>query len=116
MRLCLCAGVARDVDHVITTAELGKIFVERGIKLSELPESEFDSLIGEGTGGAVLFGTTGGVMEAALRTVCEQVRWKQRWQGRQLARGLPPALCHSRFGCGCLSQRWLCCVPSAASG
>jgi hypothetical protein len=57
----------------MTTAELGKIFVERGIKLNELPESGFDSLIGEGTGGAVLFGTTGGVMEAALRTVYEVV-------------------------------------------
>lgn len=66
-------GLARDVDHVMTTAELGKIFVERGIKLNELPESGFDSLIGEGTGGAVLFGTTGGVMEAALRTVYEVV-------------------------------------------
>lgn len=66
-------GLARDVDHVMTTAELGKIFQERGIKLNELPESPFDDLIGEGTGGASLFGTTGGVMEAALRTVCEQV-------------------------------------------
>jgi len=66
-------GQARDVDHVMTTAELGKIFVERGIKLNELPESEFDCLVGEGSGGAVLFGTTGGVMEAALRTVYEQV-------------------------------------------
>jgi iron only hydrogenase large subunit-like protein len=61
------------VDHVITTAEIGKIFLDRGIKLNELPESEFDCLVGEGTGGAVLFGTTGGVMEAALRTVYEQV-------------------------------------------
>jgi len=57
----------------MTTAELGKIFLERGIKLNELPESEFDCLVGEGSGGAVLFGTTGGVMEAALRTVYEQV-------------------------------------------
>lgn len=67
------AGASRDVDHVITTAEIGKIFLDRGIKLNELPESEFDCLVGEGTGGAVLFGTTGGVMEAALRTVYEQV-------------------------------------------
>lgn len=76
---CICvhslslAGQGRDVDHVMTTAELGKIFVERGIKLNELPESDFDCLCGEGTGGAVLFGTTGGVMEAALRTVYEVV-------------------------------------------
>lgn len=71
---CLfCTGLARDVDHVITTAEVGKVFVERGIKLNELPESNFDNPVGEGTGGAVLFGTTGGVMEAALRTVYELV-------------------------------------------
>jgi iron only hydrogenase large subunit-like protein len=66
-------GLARDVDHVMTTVELGKIFQERGIKLNELEESAFDNPIGEGSGGAVLFGTTGGVMEAALRTVYEVV-------------------------------------------
>jgi len=66
-------GLARDVDHVITTAELGKIFVERGIKLQELEPEEFDNPLSEGTGGAVLFGTTGGVMEAAVRTVYELV-------------------------------------------
>lgn len=69
------AGLARDVDHVVTTAEIGKIFVERGIKLNELPESSFDNPIGEGSGGALLFGTTGGVMEAALRTVYEVVSY-----------------------------------------
>nr|ADK77883.1 hydrogenase [Chlorella sp. DT] len=69
-------GLARDVDHVVTTAEVGKIFLERGIKLNELPESNFDNPIGEGTGGALLFGTTGGVMEAALRTVYEVVTQK----------------------------------------
>jgi iron only hydrogenase large subunit-like protein len=46
---------------------------ERGIKLNELPESQFDNPIGTGSGGGVLFGTTGGVMEAALRTVYEVV-------------------------------------------
>jgi hypothetical protein len=66
-------GNARDVDHVITTAELGKILVERGIKLNELEESAFDNPVGEGSGGGLLFGTTGGVMEAALRTVYELV-------------------------------------------
>ncbi|GBF94161.1 iron hydrogenase [Raphidocelis subcapitata] len=66
-------GAVRDVDHVITTAELGKIFQERGINLKELPETEYDNPIGAGSGGAVLFGTTGGVMEAALRTVYELV-------------------------------------------
>ncbi|KAF6255154.1 Fe-hydrogenase [Scenedesmus sp. NREL 46B-D3] len=66
-------GLARDVDHVVTTVELGRIFVQRGIKLDELQESPFDNPIGEGSGGGLLFGTTGGVMEAALRTVYELV-------------------------------------------
>nr|WNF20756.1 hydrogenase [synthetic construct] len=65
-----------NVDHVMTTAELGKIFVERGIKLNDLQESPFDNPVGEGSGGGVLFGTTGGVMEAALRTVYEVVTQK----------------------------------------
>lgn len=66
-------GQGRDVDHVITTAELGKVFVERGIKLQELEPAEFDNPMGVGSGGGVLFGTTGGVMEAALRVVYELV-------------------------------------------
>lgn len=107
----------------MTTAELGKIFVERGIKLAELPESEFDCLIGEGTGGAVLFGTTGGVMEAALRTVYEQVRWMQLRQGRQLACADCLLLCvtlafcaAARHSAGCAASPRLpladCCHPS----
>eukprot|EP00195_Chlamydomonas_chlamydogama_P017097 CAMPEP_0202897236 /NCGR_PEP_ID=MMETSP1392-20130828/6048_1 /ASSEMBLY_ACC=CAM_ASM_000868 /TAXON_ID=225041 /ORGANISM="Chlamydomonas chlamydogama, Strain SAG 11-48b" /LENGTH=501 /DNA_ID=CAMNT_0049582823 /DNA_START=206 /DNA_END=1711 /DNA_ORIENTATION=+ len=64
---------ARDVDHVITTVELAKIFQDRGIKLEELEDSEFDDPLGVGSGGGLLFGTTGGVMEAALRTVYEAV-------------------------------------------
>nr|WNF20815.1 hydrogenase [synthetic construct] len=66
----------RQLDHVITTVELGNIFVERGIKLNDLQESPFDNPVGEGSGGGVLFGTTGGVMEAALRTVYEVVTQK----------------------------------------
>lgn len=69
-------GVARDVDHVITTVELAKAFQERGIDPESLPEEEFDSPLGEGSGGGQLFGTTGGVMEAALRTVAEIVTGK----------------------------------------
>nr|WNF20816.1 hydrogenase [synthetic construct] len=60
-----------NVDHVMTTAELGKIFKERGINLAELPEGEWDNPMGVGSGAGVLFGTTGGVMEAALRTAYE---------------------------------------------
>jgi len=63
----------RDVDHVVTTAELAKIFQEKGINLAELPESPVDDPLGSGSGAGQLFGTTGGVMEAALRTVYEVV-------------------------------------------
>ncbi|GLC64317.1 fungal hydrophobin SC3-like protein [Pleodorina starrii] len=66
-------GGARDVDHVITTAELGNILKERGINLPELPEGDWDQPLGLGTGAGVIFGTTGGVMEAALRTAYELV-------------------------------------------
>nr|WNF20820.1 hydrogenase [synthetic construct] len=62
-----------NVDHVMTTAELGKIFKERGINLPELPDSDWDQPLGLGSGAGVLFGTTGGVMEAALRTAYEIV-------------------------------------------
>lgn len=69
-------GRARDVDHVVTTDELGKLFQSKGINLKDLPETPFDTPIGEGSGGGQLFGTTGGVMEAALRTVYEVVTGK----------------------------------------
>ncbi len=64
---------APDVDAVLTTRELAKMFKEAGIQLPKLPKSEFDQPLGESTGAAVIFGTTGGVMEAALRTVYEKV-------------------------------------------
>ncbi|KXZ54929.1 hypothetical protein GPECTOR_3g10 [Gonium pectorale] len=70
---CVSEPGVRDVDHVITTAELGNIFKERNIPLPELPESDWDQPIGLGSGAGVLFGTTGGVMEAALRTAYEIV-------------------------------------------
>ena len=66
-------GLARDVDHVITTVELARILRDKGVDPEALSESEFDAPLGEGSGGAQLFGTTGGVMEAALRTVAERV-------------------------------------------
>ena len=59
----------RDVDIVLTTREVAKLFKLKGIDLSSIEEQEFDSLMGCGTGAARIFGTTGGVMEAALRTV-----------------------------------------------
>lgn len=61
----------RDMDYVITTRELAKWARERGIDFGVLPDCEFDSLMGTGSGAGVIFGNTGGVMEAALRTVYE---------------------------------------------
>ena len=60
-----------DVDDVLTTRELARMFKETGIDFTHLPEEKFDSPLGESTGAAVLFGATGGVMEAALRTAYE---------------------------------------------
>lgn len=60
-----------DVDDVLTTRELARMFKETGIDFTRLPEEQFDNPLGESTGAAVLFGTTGGVMEAALRTAYE---------------------------------------------
>ncbi|MBR0466519.1 MAG: iron hydrogenase small subunit [Clostridia bacterium] len=61
------AGVP-DVDISITTRELGKMIERAGLKFTALPDEQFDSPLGEDTGAAVIFGATGGVMEAALRT------------------------------------------------
>ena len=61
------AGVP-DVDVALTTRELAKMIDRAGLKFTMLPDEEFDSPLGEDTGAAVIFGATGGVMEAALRT------------------------------------------------
>ena len=57
-----------DVDNVITTRELARMIKQAGIEFADLDEEQFDNPMGEATGAAVIFGTTGGVMEAALRT------------------------------------------------
>ena len=58
-----------DVDAVLTTRELGKLIKRSGINFAKLPDEAFDNdIVGEYTGAGVIFGTTGGVMEAALRT------------------------------------------------
>lgn len=57
-----------DVDISITTRELVKMINKAGIRFAELEDAQFDSPLGNGTGAAVIFGATGGVMEAALRT------------------------------------------------
>ncbi len=56
-----------DVDIALTTRELAKMIDRAGLKFTMLPDEEFDSPLGEDTGAAVIFGATGGVMEAALR-------------------------------------------------
>ena len=61
------AGVP-DVDVSITTRELARMVKRQGLNFVNLPDEEFDNPLGEDTGAAVIFGTTGGVMEAALRT------------------------------------------------
>ena len=66
-------GKAPDVDVVLTTRELGKMLKQAGIDFINLPEEEYDDPFGITTGAAVIFGATGGVMEAALRTVYEVV-------------------------------------------
>ncbi len=67
----------RDVDYVITTRELAKMFKEGGIDLRFMDDEEFDNPLGESTGAGVIFGATGGVLEAALRTVYEEVTGKE---------------------------------------
>jgi len=63
----------RDVDFALTTRELAGMIKECGIDLPNLPGSDFDDPLGTGTGAALIFGATGGVMEAAIRTVYEIV-------------------------------------------
>lgn len=69
------AGVP-DVDIAITTRELARMIHRAGIKFEMLPDEDFDDPMGESTGAGVIFGATGGVMEAALRTAAEWVGGK----------------------------------------
>lgn len=66
----------RDVDAVISTRELAKMIKQSGIKFNQLPDEKFDAPFEEATGAGVIFGATGGVMEAALRTVAEILEGK----------------------------------------
>ena len=66
----------QDVDIVITTRELAKLIHYVGITFHDLPEEDFDSPLGTCSGAGAIFGTTGGVMEAALRTVYEKATGK----------------------------------------
>ena len=67
----------KDVDFVLTTRELGIMIKQAGLEFEELPEEKFDSFMGSSTGAAVIFGSTGGVMEAALRTAYEIVTGRE---------------------------------------
>ena len=69
----MCDSGYRDVDYVLTTRELAQMIKELGIDFASLPESEYDDPLGQSTGAAVIFGATGGVMEAALRTAYEVI-------------------------------------------
>jgi NADH-quinone oxidoreductase subunit G/[NiFe] hydrogenase diaphorase moiety small subunit len=63
----------KDVDYGLTTREMAKMIKEAGIFLPEMPKSHFDSPFGDASGAGLIFGATGGVMEAAIRSVVEFV-------------------------------------------
>jgi iron only hydrogenase large subunit-like protein len=67
----------KDVDYVLTTRELAVMIKQAGLDFINLEESKYDSVMGDSTGAAVIFGTTGGVMEAALRTAYEIVTGRE---------------------------------------
>lgn len=60
-----------EADYVLTTVELAKLIKQHNINFKELPETEFDNPLGESTGAGAIFGRSGGVMEAALRTAAD---------------------------------------------
>ncbi|MBI9053817.1 MAG: iron hydrogenase small subunit [Bacteroidales bacterium] len=67
----------QDVDYGITTRELAVMIKQAGIDFGSIPDEKFDSIMGKSTGAAVIFGATGGVMEAALRTAYEIVTGRE---------------------------------------
>ncbi len=66
----------KDVDYSITTRELGRMINKKGIRFEKLRDGKFDPLMGASTGAAAIFGATGGVMEAALRTAADILEGK----------------------------------------
>ena len=68
--------LAGDVDVALTTREAARMMKQAGVKMNELDDAQFDDPMGEATGAAVIFGATGGVMEAAVRTVYEILEGK----------------------------------------
>ena len=74
----LAANGLKDVDAVLTTRELAKLIKRAGIRFAKLPDEQFDNdIVGEYTGAGVIFGATGGVMEAALRTAAFALTGKE---------------------------------------
>lgn len=67
------ANGSPDVDYTITTRELARMIKQAGLRFETLPDESFDTPLGLGSGAGVIFGTTGGVMEAALRTAVEKL-------------------------------------------
>lgn len=61
-----------DVDYVLTTRELASMLREAGVDFPNLEEEDFDPLLGESSGAGTIFGTSGGVIEAVMRTACEK--------------------------------------------
>ena len=72
-----CGAGIPDVDVALTTRELGQMIQRAGLLFAELPEEEFDPALGIATGAGHIFGASGGVMEAALRTASELLTGKE---------------------------------------
>ncbi len=85
-----------DVDVVITTREFAKLLKMAGINIAEMPDEEPDPLLGKYTGAAAIFGRTGGVMEAALRTAYELITGKKleklEWEELETLEGIKSAV------------------------
>jgi iron-only hydrogenase group A len=73
----MCSSGFRDVDYVLTTRELARMIKQAGIDFANIKDQDTDAPMGEYTGAATIFGNTGGVMEAALRTVYAVVTGKK---------------------------------------
>ena len=76
-RLEMCDSGHKDIDYGLTTRECAQMIREAGINLPDMPKSDFDDPFGTASGSGVIFGATGGVMEAALRTVIELITGKK---------------------------------------
>lgn len=77
------AGTGQDIDYVLTTREICRLIKADHIDVSRLPECDFDDPLGEATGAGVIFGASGGVLEAALRTAYHTVTGENPEIGEQ---------------------------------